>query len=126
MKIKCTSCGALYDVNPASIPPKGRYAKCGQCQHRFFVKGESASKTPTAARKSLNFNGLIGRVPIIATGLILLLLLLGVAGYFLLNSVDTRERKRIANTFLEALKTQELTEENAWDHLEKYLLWNFS
>jgi len=120
MKIKCTNCGAVYDINSASIPAKGRYAKCGNCQTRFLVKGKSGSKTAVAPRQSVKRNGLKKLVPMLAVGLIALLVILGVANYFLQHSAESRERRRIANNFLEALKTKKLTEANAWDLLEKY------
>ena len=37
-------------------------------------------------------------------------------------SSESYNRRRIANNFLEALKTKELTEDNAWDALEKYVI----
>jgi hypothetical protein len=61
------------------------------------------------------------RVPILASGLVALLLLCGV-GYYLFQSSESYNRRRIANNFLEGLKTKALTEDNAWDVLEKYAI----
>jgi hypothetical protein len=50
------------------------------------------------------------------------LLMLGVFGYFLLPSFKTNHRQRVTNLFLEAIKNKELTEENAWDPREEYVV----
>ena len=56
-----------------------------------------------------------------AAGLVALLVLCGV-GYYLFQSSESNNRRQIGNNFLEALKTKELTEDNAWDALEKYVI----
>ena len=119
MKYRCTNCGAVFDINPASIPDKGAYATCGKCKVRFFLKKESGLEPTAGVRRSVNLRGLKKRVPLLATGLVSLLLLCGV-GYYLFQSSESYNRRQIANNFLEALKTKALTEDNAWDNLEKY------
>ena len=56
-----------------------------------------------------------------AAGLVALLVLCGI-GYYLFQSSESNNRRQIGNNFLEALKTKELTEDNAWDALEKYVI----
>lgn len=124
MKFRCTNCGAVYDVDPARLPAKGGYATCGKCQTRFLLKKESPSETVAGVREPVKRKGLKSRVPILAMGLVALLVLCGV-GYFLLQSAESNHRRQMANNFLEAIKTKELTEDNAWDLLEKYAI-NFS
>jgi len=124
MKYRCTNCGAVYDINPASIPAKGGYATCGKCQTRFFLKKESGSEIATGVREWVKSSGLKRLVPILASGLVALLVLSG-AGYFLFRSSESYDRRRMANNFLEAIKNKELTEDNAWDVLEKYVI-NFN
>jgi predicted Zn finger-like uncharacterized protein len=121
MKYRCTNCGAVYDINPAKIPDEGGYATCGKCQVRFFLKKESGLENAAEVRESVKSRGLKRRVPILAAGLAALLVLCGV-GYYLFQSSESYNRRRIANNFLEALKTKELTEDNAWDALEKYVI----
>jgi DNA-directed RNA polymerase subunit RPC12/RpoP len=121
MKYRCTNCGAVFDINPASIPDKGAYATCGKCKVRFFLKKESGLEPTDGVRKSVKLRGLKKRVPLLATGLVALLVLCGV-GYYLFQSSELYNRRRIANNFLEALKTKALTEDNAWDVLEKYVI----
>ncbi len=121
MKYRCTNCGAVYDINPAKIPDEGGYATCGKCRVRFFLKKESGLENAAEVRESVKSKGLKRRVPILAAGLVSLLVLCGV-GYYLFQSSESYNRRRIANNFLEALKTKELTEDNAWDALEKYVI----
>jgi predicted Zn finger-like uncharacterized protein len=121
MKYRCTNCGAVYDINPEKIPDEGGYATCGKCRVRFFLKKESGLENAAEVRESVKSKGLKRRVPILAAGLVALLVLCGV-GYFLFQSSESYNRRRIANNFLEALKTKELTEDNAWDALEKYVI----
>jgi DNA-directed RNA polymerase subunit RPC12/RpoP len=121
MKYRCTSCGAVYDINPAKIPDEGGYATCGKCRVRFFLKKDSGLENATEVRESVKSRGLKRRVPIMAAGLVALLVLCGV-GYYLFQSSESNNRRQIGNNFLEALKTKELTEDNAWDALEKYVI----
>ncbi len=121
MKYRCTNCGAVYDINPAKIPDEGGYATCGKCRVRFFLKKDSVLENAAEVRESVKSRGLKRRVPILAAGLAALLVLCGV-GYYLFQSSESYNRRRIANNFLEALKTKELTEDNAWDALEKYVI----
>ena len=121
MKYRCTNCGAVYDINPAKIPDEGGYATCGKCRVRFFLKKDSGLENATEVRESVKSRGLKRRVPIMAAGLVALLVLCGV-GYYLFQSSESNNRRQIGNNFLEALKTKELTEDNAWDALEKYVI----
>jgi DNA-directed RNA polymerase subunit RPC12/RpoP len=124
MKYRCTNCEAVYDINPANIPNEGGYATCRKCQVRFFLKKESVLETDAGVREPVKSKGLKRRVPILAAGLVALLVLCGV-GYFLFQSSESYDRRRMANNFLEAIKNKELTEDNAWDFLEKYVI-NFN
>jgi DNA-directed RNA polymerase subunit RPC12/RpoP len=124
MKYSCTNCGAVFEINPASIPDKGAYATCGKCKVRFFLKKESNLKPAPEVHKSDKLKGLKKRVPLLAAGLVVLLVLGGI-GYFFLQSTESYNRKRMANSFLEAIKNKELTEDNAWDQMEKYSI-NFN
>jgi predicted Zn finger-like uncharacterized protein len=121
MKYRCTNCGAVFDINPAKIPDEGGYATCGKCRVRFFLKKDSGLENATEVRESVKSRGLKRRVPIMAAGLVALLVLCGV-GYYLFQSSESNNRRQIGNNFLEALKTKELTEDNAWDALEKYVI----
>jgi DNA-directed RNA polymerase subunit RPC12/RpoP len=121
MKYKCTNCGAVYDIHPEKIPNEGGYATCRKCRVRFFLKKDFGPDTTAGAPEPVKSKRLKRRVPILASGLVALLLLCGV-GYYLFQSSESYNRRRIANNFLEGLKTKALTEDNAWDVLEKYAI----
>ena len=121
MKLKCTHCGTIYDINPEKVPAEGGYVTCRQCRTRFFLKKGSHSVTATPVRESAKARGLKGRVPLWAGGIVAILVL-GVVGYFLLQSFETNNRRRVTNLFLEAIKNKQLTEENAWDPREEYVV----
>ena len=121
MKVKCTRCGTVYNINPEKIPEKGGYVTCRKCQTRFFLQKGSHSVTATDVRNSVKSSGLKKRVPLLAGGVVALLVL-SVVGYFLLQFFEMNNRRRVTNLFLEAIKNKELTEENAWDPREDYVV----
>jgi predicted Zn finger-like uncharacterized protein len=121
MKVKCPHCGTIYNINPEKIPDKGGNVTCRQCQTRFFLKKGSHSVTATPVRESVKGSGPKKRIPILAGGFVALLVL-GVVGYFLLQFFEMNNRRRVTNLFLEAIKNKELTEENAWDPREEYVV----
>jgi predicted Zn finger-like uncharacterized protein len=121
MEVKCTHCGTIYNINPEKIPSQGGYVTCRKCQTRFFLKKGSHSVTAIGVREPVIRSGLKKRVPILAGGLVALLVL-GVVGYFLLQSFGMNNRRRVTNLFLEAIKNKELTDDNAWDPREEYVV----
>lgn len=47
MKVKCSRCGAVYQINASKIPDKGAYTKCTKCQAMIFVqKGRDFQEAP--------------------------------------------------------------------------------
>ena len=47
MKVKCSRCGAVYQINASKIPDKGVYTKCTKCQAQFFIKkGDNFQEVP--------------------------------------------------------------------------------
>ena len=47
MKVKCSRCGAVYQINASKIPDKGVYTNCTKCQARFFIKkGDNFQEVP--------------------------------------------------------------------------------
>ena len=121
MKVRCTHCGTIYNIDPEKIPEKGVYVTCCKCQTRFFLKKGPHSITAPHVHESVKSSGLKKRVPLLAGGFVALLML-GVIGYFLLPSFKTNHRQRVTNLFLEAIKKKELTEDNAWDPREEYVV----
>jgi predicted Zn finger-like uncharacterized protein len=45
MKVKCSNCGAVYQIDDSKIPEKGIHATCKKCNTRFrIIKKVAATK----------------------------------------------------------------------------------
>ena len=40
MKVQCSNCKAVYQIDESKIPEKGAYATCPKCKTRFYIKKE--------------------------------------------------------------------------------------
>ncbi|MFP4030099.1 MAG: DUF4388 domain-containing protein [Desulfococcaceae bacterium] len=46
MRVTCENCGASFKVDENKIPPEGRRARCGKCQHPFHIHPPDKSEAP--------------------------------------------------------------------------------
>lgn len=40
MKVQCSNCKAVYQIDESKIPEKGAYVTCSKCKTRFHIKKE--------------------------------------------------------------------------------------